>query len=467
MYWNRTASTTLVHFPTISPLSAVTWTTTPTMSTAAKAAHANSVTKIGSGKDGCMMGTYTDPNRTASRADIRDRGGCFECPINHYCNGGSELPFPCQIGSGSPIGSVAASQCQCSPGRYAHWREGIYDGTRILPRVMTCESCPLDSYCNGNGLIQSCGIGQHWRSSIGSTSPHNCTCEPGFYPSTSWTCVSCEPNSECHDGFLHHCQSHSWSEAGSTSCQCLAGTYLTKSGQCQVCESNFYCIGGHISPAACPLASISSMGSTGIDQCRCPQLGYYLRIQLPNNNVDGEEFNQMNRYQYMSTCELCQSGHYCDTTNSTMIPCGDHQQSPIGSTTILNCTCESGWARSKNDHCFRCPVNSWCYGDIVHACAPGAVSEEGSSWCRCMPGTFGDPHVNCFICPLGFYCNTNDKGGGVVAVANATKCEDGKSTRSTGARDSSECICAPGTLFKNNVCRRRFHLPNHHFILQC
>jgi hypothetical protein len=204
-------------------------------------------------ESGCMMGTYADPNRSPSRGDIRDRGGCFECPINHYCAGGGSnasplLPVPCFEGSFSPAGSHTIASCQCQEGTYVDYEEGVYDGTHNVVDKRLCRPCRSGSFCTGNGRQTHCGMDSHWLSPVGSISVSNCTCPPSRFPRLNGyggnggdrICSICPIDHECHNGLLHVCPPRSRATEGATECLCVTGTYLVK-GSCQGIDLNSLC----------------------------------------------------------------------------------------------------------------------------------------------------------------------------------------------------------------------------------
>ena len=116
---------------------------------------------------------------------------------------------------------------------------------------------------------------------------------------------------------------------GSTSpgeCQCQAG-YMELDGRCVACPAGFFCNAGQAFP--CPAGATSAVGAgKAVEDCLC-QAGYYF-----------------NSSASPSPCTLCPRGFYKENVgNDAACPkqCSTNANSAIGSTSAMNCSCDSGF----------------------------------------------------------------------------------------------------------------------------
>lgn len=172
----------------------------------------------------CAQHETTPPGATSAEACVCDIGyaydtdQCVQCTAGTFKDSAEDAACtPCTAHSHSPSGSISAASCTCVDG--------------YVSDSAACSPAPV-GYWSANGELFACQANST-TVSIGSSSPFDCLCLPGF------TLL----NTECT--------------------QCSTGTYKNESG-------NFPC-------SVCPAHSQSAPGSKNILNCQCEQ--FYKKIQ--------------------------------------------------------------------------------------------------------------------------------------------------------------------------------------------
>lgn len=183
-------------------------------------------------------------------------------------------------------------------------------------------------------------------------------------------CVACPIGSFCVDNVKTACPAFQTSTVNATTCFCIAG-YYNNSGTCAPCPLNNYCPANSQTPTSCPA-------------------GQYAPV---TGSVD---------------CISCAAGLYCPQGNS--LSCPSNAISPVGSTSILNCSCNPGYYTSDiTQGCTICPVDSYCGNNQMYACPAGSTAPQGSvSYSACMcpaPSYLGGAETRSPFESTGYYEN--------------------------------------------------------------
>ena len=222
------------------------------------------------------------PGYTGSRGGL-----CEECPMDHWCPGGSDV-FQCTADALSAHVSSGPSDCYCKSGFRAVW-----GGNNTEPFV--CESIPgSDGPCPDDvGMVPLAGTDV-------------CVCRGGYYrgfqADGSDGCVLCPENHYCSGGealgapspqrrrrLMGHgaesCPANSTAPPGtnhSQGCTCDRGFYGPMGGPCELCPANSWCWGGVEN--LCPLETpISPAGVSWPENCTC-LAGEYCKLPTEPTN---------------------------------------------------------------------------------------------------------------------------------------------------------------------------------------
>ena len=230
------------------------------------------------------------------------------CPPGTYGSKGTCIQ--CPGAQTSPSGSSYLTQCQCPVNYYGAFGQG------------TCTACP-----------------QNYVSPVGTTTSSGCTlsCPAGTYTSGT-NCVTCPSPTTS-------------SPVGSTSlnaCVCPNNNVLSQGTCVSTCPVNTYALNNVCTP--CPGTQISPSGSTQLSACVCPSTSYGTSgsgtcTSCPANQV-------ANSSQTGCTCpstlpnwdpiaSWCVSQCPVNTyaLNGTCTLCPNAKNSPVGSTSVSQCTC--------------------------------------------------------------------------------------------------------------------------------
>jgi len=100
---------------------------------------------------------------------------CSECSASHYCPGATGNSV-CPSGSTSPVGSMSIANCTCSPG---------YVGQNA---AAACSECPVDHWCLG-GSAASVACQNHTAAPAASPSASACICKAGYAGPKGGPCI--------------------------------------------------------------------------------------------------------------------------------------------------------------------------------------------------------------------------------------------------------------------------------------
>ena len=280
-----------------------------------------------------------------------------------------------------------------------------------------CSQCVAGKYKNavGNEICQTCTLNSY--SSIGSS---RCQCDPGYAGTDGSTCTQCAAgkykvapgNTDCQV-----CAVNTNSLLASTTCTCNTGYTGPNNGICTQCVPGKY---------------KSQVGERNCTSC------------LPG------KYSSLAGAISPDTCSLCPMATYSSTHGaidvSTCTDCHAYSDSPAGSDTVNNCTCDAGIASAYDGTCTPCAAGTYkryAGTGLCVACPANSDALSGSIACHCNTG-FTDIYtatanaiipslLNC-TCAVGY---TGIDGG------NCTSCVAGKYKSVVGY---TTCIdCAPGT----------------------
>jgi hypothetical protein len=306
-----------------------------------------------------------DAGYTGSNGDI-----CYECGLGTYksINGSSScLACPSHSNTTS-VASTAVTQCLCDAG-YTGANGDIclgcgYGTYKHLVGSSSCVSCPLNSNTTttASPSIDSCICNS---AGFGVSNGTCLECQLGTYrslaDSTASACVSCPD----------HSNTTSIASTSSASCLCNTGYTGNNGDICYACSfASYKPLTGSSSCLSCPShANTSTVASTTNTSCVC-EGGY-----VGNNGA---------------TCNECSAGYYCTGgTSSTICPvntycpkgsslptsCPNNSTSLVGSITLTNCTCITGYELIEKT----CYVKLSSTGGSSSSSSTGSKNVNGSS----------------------------------------------------------------------------------------
>ena len=156
-----------------------------------------------------------------------------------------------------------------------------------------------------------------------------------------------------------------------------------------------------------------------------------------------------------AVCTSCATGKFsgalAQTVESTCTSCNPNSNSPLTSTTISACTCNSGHTGPDGGTCTGCIAGTYKILPGAAACTLCVTGKFSttlaatSDVCQdCKAGSYSAKTGNkaqseCDNCPAGTFSTT------VSAISSATCifCDAGKYQMSTGADSSSDCSQCP------------------------
>lgn len=256
-------------------------------------------------------------------------------------------------------------------------------------RLGVCVECPIGSY-RGSEPISACiqcetVKGNSTTLYIGSTSPLDCVCDPGYYQ-TGGNGGSAPTCSECEEGkfkdaagdaaCIQTCPKNmSSTRSGAKTlsdlaCQCVPGFYLRASAKygdiCQTCEVGFYCEGGSAGPVRCPPNMTTvSQGAPSAVYCLC-SLGYEVATGPTGRQIGCTECRKSHYKSQVGNvrCNLClKDGMVSDAVEMQMRWYNMLLFSErVGSVDAKECRfCVSGYYY-ESKRCSVCPITSYCPG---------------------------------------------------------------------------------------------------------
>jgi len=141
-----------------------------------------------------------------------------------------------------------------------------------------------------------------------------------------------------------------------------------------------------------------------------------------------------------ASCSAC--GDDEAAVGATCYPCAPNSSPDIA--TRKQCVCDAEYERGLDGVCEKCVENHFKEEQGDHLCAPCPPLQENVPpsqrvSCSCSAGAtvnVSEP-ASCVPCAVGSFKNA-------AGNAECTACAEGRSTVSTGARNVSQCVCAPG-----------------------
>ena len=500
----------------------------------------------------CQPGTFSEA------VGAKDKALCLSCPVNTTSGAGATRADDCSCNAGytgkrgGPCTACKAGfhkprlgeePCiECLAGTYSHpdtstfnvEMEGVeavcvQEGFEGAPN---CSACPAHSFSPPRSFRRQhcvCDAGHS-----GSNGGECTACVPGFYKhfNGSSPCITCAPGfyssvdaaticSQCPPG------SFAPAEASSrlTKCTCNAGYDGPDGGPCEQCAEGKYrpaaedgciaCEGGKYSNAtgstsclACPLFTLSPVGSDEQKDCACVK-GYSGGAGGPCVACSAGTFKATDG---SAECVACDAGSYSAlTAASSCLSCPLYTVAPVGSNARTDCSCRAGFTReSGSESCVPCGPGSFksvpgqspcvlCVADTFNAlagqnssdaclpcpafstsllgsssreacscaagyqgtqCAEGDAGCEASTACeRCIPGKYKQitGPSPCLQCAVGKYsktsrtsCSSCEAGKFSIVLAatsesNCTRCARGKYSEARAATSAATCLtCIAG-----------------------
>lgn len=418
---------------------------------------------------------------------------CVQCPAGQYEQ--NNVCLPCAIGTYQPL--EAQQEClQCPNGFYTteqEQNECTPCAANSFGNASGCFACesPLVSPMGSSTCHVSCP--DEWIFD-GST----CTGCPLGQIGSNGACVHCpagKVRSNEYDDICSECPDGKITDPNHVACLCLPGTLTTPlgcancssgryqplSGQdtCLDCARGTYSIQNSVACVGCPAGYVTfTNGSSFCSSCppgKGEQNGVCQDCAHGEENIEGLcticpagkqaaddfgceycEFGKVS--QSGSQCEFCAKGQYafsheeCRTCNASNNEYTNNIG--IGSTFCITCdsdiacqSCDPGRFNSLGS-CVQCPAGYISDGTLPQciACSQTEISINNETECEicqdgkrrsgnecqdCAIGSFGTDGL-CMLCQLAKY---QDVSGATECKA----CPSGKTTRSVGHSEPSDC----------------------------
>jgi len=376
----------------------------------------------------CPPGYYC-PNDLTSPNYCYSWYVCTASPVGLYDN-----PIPCPLGSGSPAGSIAATDCGpclAAPGYYCPGgtsRSGILcpagyycvGGTATMVACTAANVLP-NYYCPEGSSADVGSLCLAGYQCLGNSNPND-PCPEGSYSYAGTRCtrggcptgkylpaispspagVTCTNGSLC-TGFISNKNSYMW-ESGIE----YFGSFSSTNCIRQNCPPGAFCTGGVAS--YCAAGKYSAVANSVVGAAGCP--GTCVSTVLGSWCGPGaiETFGVK-----------CDTGYYGATLGLTAGNCSGPCTVPAGH------YCPAGSTNATNARI--CPAGWSCAGgsNVPSACPQGKYSYAGSSTCTncaCAPGNYcseGSTLPSGYTCPQGYYCT-----GGTAYVVSCSSCANGR-----------------------------------------
>lgn len=376
---------------------------------------------------------------------------CLECPDGQYSDFvGATQCIKCEFGKFQPYGvdgvkkvaclqcpansthsllnSTSMLDCVCDIGFFnlisVSMDSGLIDNILHSSETELCRQCPPGTFCPGDEFYYKCPsnhfseTGQHQctpcsRNSFGADISHEteCLCVAGTEGTFNKDCVDCEPGKF---------QAYNFTNTPCSSCELGKFQNLSRQLQCNECP---------------PKSLTTTVGASKIEDCLCVA-GYY------GDSVNG--------------CNLCPKGQYCPGGHAAL-DCPVHTQSPTGSSSINNCTCNPGFFASTDGvACIQCPPNHYCPGGPrIFECSNNSSSSPRSSSitsCVCDPGmwrgcikTSNGTFMNTFgVCDIDYQASCRSCGEDMVCLNNTLLHCPAHSSSPSHSDTPDDCICDDG-----------------------
>ena len=315
----------------------------------------------------------------------------------------------------------------CPPGSYmVRDCEGKYD--------TICATCPPDTYCYQERFYNC----SEWSSSPGgSTSPLNCTCDPGFYGPAGGPCLVCPNGSYCFGAVEIPCPANSFSVAMSDDlgdCECNAG-FWGSWGNCTACaldrvsnfdtelESGCECVAGTFGLGDNEDCRVCAVGSyknhTSNELCTNCSLG---ETTLQNRSLTDSSCVCKPGWQFRYGCEPCPYATYKDFAgDASCVACQPYSNTTLGGQSVEDCLCLPGY-HGNSSGCEPCAVDTYKdtlgFGLCLACPSNSSVNATGSDAvqdCACLAGYYGPRGGPCLACP--------EHSLSLADSANITSCE--------------------------------------------
>jgi hypothetical protein len=336
---------------------------------------------------GCQNGNYYNCNYA-----LPSWGGPFlTCMMTHDAFGNAEFcpERPCPWGTFNGVSSCVSGGL------------GRGGGT-----ICSCTNCPAGKYSNvtGSTACVDCDSGK-FSDSIGATVCNDCPIKgPRLdHPPGSSDCLSV-----CGAGKYGIIPTGQTAEESCTPCG--AGKYGVASGQTAEASACTDC------PIERPRSLPGSVASSDcLSVCGAGKYG------IPTGQTAEE------------SCTPCGAGKYGVATQQTRateqsgcLTCPPYSNSPLGSTSVTMCTCNTGSTGPNGGPCSQCVAGKFKVAPGTDACATCLVGKYGAA-------TGAVTESECMTCPAG-------KFGGREGSSTCTDCTAGK------VSDTGEVACREPTV---------------------
>jgi hypothetical protein len=328
---------------------------------------------------GCPSGTFSASGYSS----------CVDCKAGYYSGLSAGSCTPCS--SGFYSASDASASCSLCP-------SGYYSTVLNATSQQSCIACPVGLTSSGGAsTCASCQVGQYINGNSECTS-----CPAGYFSITanSSSCDSCPSGTfaeSTNSSYCSVCAAGKYSPAGSTACGCEAGMY-TNSSTCVDCLAGYYS---------------SYLASTECFQC------------TPG---------RFSKASKSSECAFCDPGTFTSSHTATVCTsCPESSTSPLGSSSISDCSCNEGYYSRVNESGFGCVK------------CPGATGLKcKDKWANVTQGYYWKPgKSDTFQCIPSDACQESNGVNGTICAEFYTGDNCGECVAAIAYRSSSACLRCP------------------------
>jgi len=386
------------------------------------------------------------------RVSSSDTGPASFCGQGYYCAPGGSME-PCAVHQTSPAG---ATSCSCET------------GYELQAATGTCFQCPADFYCPSLCWVRmpsGCD-----RALSETKSPQTYFVDPSTKDADTCSARLAAFNAHCmrsdavsvwgnvveDSAGLSHAGEDCWggcsgkqglcSWCGTGLC-CRYGWSDTSNG----CDGTVGIEGkGHVCAAPLPTAADPMQISCG-DHAESPPGSTASNACVCASGY----YDSGTKPDGLPTCVQCPAGSYCPggSADPSVIACPLHSTSAAGAVESADCVCDGGY-HGAADACTLCPENYFCNGGSLQACPAHMNSGTGATTCACDLGYELKSDGTCFLCPVNHYCPA------LCWMRMPSGCARGLSETSTpktwfvdpGTSSSDECFARVDAF--NNHCQK-------------